>query len=218
MVDFFGIFFTFCWVFYSNEELMSGSFLGYFTIIGQVWIYKILISVLPFVVGMIVFWMLFYVWDVINDICDYDNCCYNICTALFWLFCATSGFLIGCCVVFIALEVFCFTIVAFLVFCIVTQRWEDFDGNNAEKVKHIANFIEDGSSKWGNNDKIVRVLAVTHGLHQINSANHAGILRKINIDNKDSIKSFKLRCNTLSICSMLNWFIIVSIHKLSSSD
>ena len=58
------MFFTLSWVFYHNDNLINGDFLGYFTFIGEVWLYKVLISVVPFICGLILFWYLFYMLHI----------------------------------------------------------------------------------------------------------------------------------------------------------
>ena len=51
VTDFFGIFFTLTWVFYSNNNI-EGNFLGYFSIFGEIWFWKFAISTL-FPVGLV---------------------------------------------------------------------------------------------------------------------------------------------------------------------
>ena len=43
VTDFFGIFFTLTWVFYTNDSI-HGDFFGYFNIFGTIWLYKFAIS------------------------------------------------------------------------------------------------------------------------------------------------------------------------------
>merc|ERR1719499_3085132 len=45
--DFFSIFFIVSWLFLSNEHI-NGEFLGYFSVIGEVWCWKVMIEVAPF--------------------------------------------------------------------------------------------------------------------------------------------------------------------------
>merc|ERR1719499_2606690 len=44
--DFFSIFFVVSWIFLSNDHI-DGDFVGYFSIIGQVWCWKVIFGVLP---------------------------------------------------------------------------------------------------------------------------------------------------------------------------
>ena len=68
VTDFFGIFFTLTWVFYTNDNI-HGDFLGYFNIFGAIWIWKFGISVLvPAAVGVAVF-VLFGNWGLLLAIC-----------------------------------------------------------------------------------------------------------------------------------------------------
>ena len=61
VTDFFGIFFTLTWVFYSSDAI-HGNFLGYFNIFGQIWMYKFMIAtLLPVSLGLMVFF-LFAFW------------------------------------------------------------------------------------------------------------------------------------------------------------
>ena len=67
VTDFFGIFFTLTWVFYSHDNI-HGDFLGYFSIFGEIWIWKFAISTLiPVGFALVVFfgfgyWFMYYLW------------------------------------------------------------------------------------------------------------------------------------------------------------
>ena len=74
----------------------------------------------------------------------------------------------------------------------LTERWTDFDAENAEKVQYIVSFVKESANKWGQNDKILRILAATHGLHKTNELNDSGILKTIDLGKQDHIKSLQL--------------------------
>ena len=66
VTDFFGIFFTVTWVFYTNDDI-HGEFLGYFSIFGEIWIWKFVISTLfPVAVGLIIFFgCIYWFWGFV---------------------------------------------------------------------------------------------------------------------------------------------------------
>ena len=69
VTDFFGIFFTLTWVFYSNDNI-HGDFLGYFNIIGEIWFWKFSISVLfPVAVPTVIFFGFVYWFIAIYLVC-----------------------------------------------------------------------------------------------------------------------------------------------------
>ena len=62
VTDFFGIFFTLTWVFYTNDNI-HGDLFGYFNIFGAVWLYKFAIStLLPVALGTAVFLSVVYIF------------------------------------------------------------------------------------------------------------------------------------------------------------
>eukprot|EP01084_Bolivina_argentea_P202464 345925_1 len=176
VVDFFGIFFTLSWVFYSNDTLLVGDFIGYFTFIGEIWFYKILVSVVPCIICMILFWSLYYVWIILGDIAD-GNCLYNTCVILFWGICVTAAVLLMCAVAFIAIEVFCFTFIAYIVYVTMTKRWTKFESKEVnESIKAMLNFMSSSSRKYGNNDTVIRVMAINYALNKQNSTFAAALM------------------------------------------
>ena len=85
VTDFFGIFFTLSWVFYQNEYI-HGDFLKEFNILGQVWVYKVFIAILP-PIGVVMtgffgfgFWII-WLWLILGSDGFY-NCCG---TSYLWL-------------------------------------------------------------------------------------------------------------------------------------
>ena len=87
VTDFFGIFFTLTWVFYSSE-VIAGEYLGYFNIFGFIWIWKIGISIgVPVAIGLILFFG-FGFWNILyeeyRDFGSSCNCSFiGFCVAFF---------------------------------------------------------------------------------------------------------------------------------------
>lgn len=189
VVDFFGMFFTLSWVFYHNDNLLNGDFLGYFTFIGEVWLYKVLISVVPFICGLILFWYLFYMLHIIYETAD-GAWCYNICVSIGILICATMAVGVFCGVCFIMLEVCCFTLVAVFVYMIFTTRWWKFDSDHmSQMIKQFIEFIAESNKEYGPNDRVLRILAINHAMHSI----HNGLAEEIyeyieKVEVKDGVK------------------------------
>ena len=155
------------WVFYSNDELLTGEFFGYFSFIGEIWIYKLVISIAPVVCCMFVYWSCYYVWDIIVEVTDDGaSVCYNVSIILFWLICASLAVILMCVVSFIALEVFCYTFLAFINYQVSTNRWSGFQSQSVSvAIKTIIDFIQNASSSNGKNDKILRILAINYALN-----------------------------------------------------
>ena len=73
VTDFFGIFFTLTWVFYSSDVIV-GDYLGYFNIFGYIWIWKVGLSIgIPVAIGLLAFffWGFWYLlYEELNHGCD----------------------------------------------------------------------------------------------------------------------------------------------------
>ena len=87
VTDFFGIFFTLTWVFYSSDVIV-GNYLGYFNIFGYIWIWKIGLSAfVPVGIGLAVFfaWGFWYIlydeWQSSVGCAFWGFCC------LWFMFC-----------------------------------------------------------------------------------------------------------------------------------
>ena len=86
VTDFFGIFFTLTWVFYTNDNI-HGDFLGYFNIFGAIWLWKFaVVTLLPLALASFVFFGCAYLVMAIAMLFDGGKCsCENICWTLLWL-------------------------------------------------------------------------------------------------------------------------------------
>ena len=130
VVDFFGIFFTLTWVFYTNDNLLQPVFLGYFSIIGQMWIYKIMISICPIVVGGILLWLTYFMLKILAEDIWYsghtDSFCTKFCWTLFIIIFGTIGVILAAPFGFIGIEIFCFSLMAFIVYSFSTLRWANY--------------------------------------------------------------------------------------------
>ena len=171
--DFFSIFFLVSWVFLSNEYI-NGNFLGYFSIIGQLWIYKVLISIIPPIICIPILYILFGFWFILYQL--YDN---GRRYAAFWetssriiafITCGNILAVLGYCVFFIVgsllCEIFCFSIFGAFVFFILTMpRWDYNDEIVSYTVKEMLNFISN-SSNGIENDRIVRILCLNYAYQE----------------------------------------------------
>ena len=87
VTDFFGIFFTFSWVFYSNDAI-HGEYYGYFNVFGLIWIWKFAISILfPISLFLIIFFGFvywFFGFLIMYDPESDDGCCKKCFMSLLW--------------------------------------------------------------------------------------------------------------------------------------
>merc|ERR1719334_211676 len=65
--DFFSIFFVVSWIFLSNDYI-NGQFLGHFSIIGEIWCWKVFIAIVPFFVFGFLSYVLFAFWLMLYGI------------------------------------------------------------------------------------------------------------------------------------------------------
>merc|ERR1711920_624252 len=157
--DFFGIFFTLTWVFYSNE-LIHGDFLGYFNIFGQIWMIKVTIStLLPIGLGvsaffLVGFWIMLFA-ILLNPGFSSRHGERRIGYTFLWIVFAPIITILGAFVACLFAEVFCFGLLAVFVFVFSTSRIKSLPKQSVRNVlSSILTFLSNGS------DKIVRVLAV----------------------------------------------------------
>ena len=91
VTDFFGIFFTLSWVFYTNDYI-HGDFLGYFSIFGEIWLWKFAISTaLPVAIGLVFFFgFAYWFWSLVilceEDVDSNATVRFGL-SCLFFLFC-----------------------------------------------------------------------------------------------------------------------------------
>eukprot|EP01083_Nonionella_stella_P069108 184067_1 len=167
VTDFFGIFFTLTWVFYSHDSI-HGEFLGYFNIFGQIWMYKLMIStLLPVGLALCMFFGFAYWFMYLALLCkttediDYRcgwSCLWLTLSPIVALLCA-----FGTCLGF---EVFCFSIFAMCVFIFGTDRIADSRSKHTSKlVTFMLDFISRG------NDKRLRILSINKGMHWVQNIN-----------------------------------------------
>ena len=162
VTDFFGIFFTLTWVFYSND-LIHGEFLGYFNIFGQIWIWKFFISVLiPVGLGIIaaVIYSIVGAFVLIKE----DGGCW----AIGWI-CAGLCFgpillCLGVVAACLGGEVFCYTLFAVFIYEYCTERIVDYDSHDSViNINWMVRFI----SSAPKNERVLRIVAINHGLYDI---------------------------------------------------
>ena len=171
ITDFFYIFFIVSWLFLNSEHL-DANFLGYFSIIGEVWCYKVMISILPPIVIAIVcyftvgWWVaLYFIW--------YENKRYwkwwqIVGTQFFFLILGQpigiACFCVAAIVFGLLFEITCFTMFSFVIFFIFTsERWEYREKVVSNFVKEVLSFVSNATHI--NNDRIIRILSVNYSYY-----------------------------------------------------
>ena len=165
VVDFFGIFFTLTWVFYTNDNLLKPVFWGYFSVIGQIWCYKVMIGIVPVVIVGILLWFTYGIGKSFvkcNIVCkDYDSGLDVCCKVFFGLsvvICGSIGVILLTPVGFIALETFLFAFIAYGIYAQSTSRWENHD---TKQVNNLINEMLEVISST-KNDRIMRILSFNY--------------------------------------------------------
>lgn len=167
ITDFFSIFFVVSWLFLSNDQI-NGDFLGHFSIIGQVWCYKVLIAVIPFFVLVLVayvcvgFWVL--VWELYVEN-RHKNTFFVISMLCLFATCGNAliivGLLVLCFVAILFMEIACFSFMAFVVWVFFTSdRWDYTRKKVAGYLHLMLRFV--GNASLRNNDRVIRVLAINY--------------------------------------------------------
>eukprot|EP01083_Nonionella_stella_P235939 829138_1 len=165
VTDFFGIFFTLTWVFYSHDSLNNHLF-GYFNIFGMIWLLKTAVSILlPVALALTVFFLVgylsglgFIIMQMIIDM-QYPSYCEAFGYSLLWLtFAPVCAILFAFCAS-LAAEVLCFAIIALLVYSISTDRIEAYDTTQVgEVIEFVLSFIANTNN--GKHDRMIRILSV----------------------------------------------------------
>ena len=165
VIDFFGIFFTLTWVFYTNDDLLQPVFWGYFSIIGQIWIYKVLIGIVPFVILGILSWFFYFyfemvcseIWYTYNGQHNTTNCTKIFQSILFFIV-GTIGVFVAAPIGFLGLEIFNFSLFALVVFFECTDRFANYS-------KPQVNQLINGSIKFISKNRMwrrIRILAINY--------------------------------------------------------
>eukprot|EP01083_Nonionella_stella_P034486 94381_1 len=163
VTDFFGIFFTLTWVFYSHDSLSTHLF-GYFNIFGMIWLLKTSVSILlPVALGLTVFFLVGY-WFVFgliihdNLVANSERCkAFGYC--LLWLMFGPMCALLYAFCLTLAAEVLCFAIIAFSLFAVSTDRIRSY---NTTKVGEIIDFMLRfiANTNKDKHDRMIRILCV----------------------------------------------------------
>eukprot|EP01083_Nonionella_stella_P114976 340421_1 len=165
VTDFFGIFFTLTWVFYSHGSL-SGEWFGYFNVFGTIWLWKTFVSVLfPIALVLVLFFLIGY-WIVFLFIVDdeSDRCkAFGYC--LLWLvFGPMCAILFAFCTA-LAAEVLCFSIIAFFIFAVSTDRIRGYAKTRVgDIISFMLNFIANTNEINGEADRMIRISAINWAL------------------------------------------------------
>ena len=173
ITDFFSIFFIVSWVFLSNEHI-NGNFLGYFSIIGELWCIKIAISILPPIIAVACGWIFGGYWVFMCNLYRNNSTkpWYQIAFyVFFWTVCGNTFFVIGfgVCSIMAGLfaEIICFTIIAAAIFILFTQtRWDYTDEESSKIICEMLNFVSNASFNK-NNDRIIRILCLNHAYYSM---------------------------------------------------
>ena len=169
VVDFFGIFFILSWVFYTNDStVLQPQFMGYFTVIGEIWFYKVMISVTPCILLGLLWFVITYLPQPMHELCTRNQYgeCDELWTRIGWIILLLVGgtiflFVVSC-VCFIAIEIFCFSFLALGLYVLSTLRWDGYEERNvSEKLNGVIRFISNSSCFNMNRDRMLRVLAVS---------------------------------------------------------
>eukprot|EP01083_Nonionella_stella_P070603 189006_1 len=164
VTDFFGIFFTLTWVFYTDETIFKPQFLNHFSVIGQIWFYKVMISVAPFVIVAGLSFSIYHLPGILHDVWR-DHRAESFCNKCGWTAFAIGGggllVIIATSVAFIAIEILCFAFLAGLLFAFGTSRWaSNRKKTTNDKINAMIKFVSKPSICNCNGDRMLRMLAV----------------------------------------------------------
>eukprot|EP01084_Bolivina_argentea_P109400 195557_1 len=165
--DFFSIFFVVSWVFLDNEYI-RGDFLGQFSIIGQIWCWKVIIAIIPPIVFVAIAYLTGGMWFLIYEIWRSNNDQPVYCRIMLILLFLTGGnaiivfgYCIGAVIAFIFFEILSFTFVALFIWMFLSlDRWDYSDRKISNIISELLYFVSNGSMK--HNDKIVRILSINY--------------------------------------------------------
>ena len=166
--DFFSIFFVVSWTFLSNDYI-NGDFLGHFSIIGEVWCWKVM-GIVPFFALVWIIYFCYEIWAMLFGFLTAQSSCLVKCGNISLFLCANvmilSMMTIGSVIGMLLAEIVCFSFVAVIIFiCCTADRWEYHDKNIAKVLKVLHGFISEAS--FGNNDRVIRILAVNYAYDSI---------------------------------------------------
>ena len=162
ITDFFGIFFVLSWVFYTNEIFLQPVFLKYFSIIGAIWCWKVIIGILPIIAVSILAWLTYFFWNMLyEDIyVSYYNMPEKIGYTLLLIIFTVIGIPIGSCLGFLVLEIVCFTSMAIIVYKYSTNRWNNsWHYLSTNRVNQIIDFMKKSENR---HDEMLRLLAINY--------------------------------------------------------
>ena len=168
ITDFFSIFFVVSWIFLSNDYI-NGDFLGYFSIVGELWCWKIGVSILPPIATVLVGWTVLGFWIVECWIYEENESCSKRFVlmgslAVFGNIVFFTGFCIFSVVVGLFAEIFCFSIIAVFIFLYLTsQKWDYRTESTSKMIDEMLDFISDAART--NNDRIIRILCINYGYY-----------------------------------------------------
>ena len=175
ITDFFSIFFIVSWIFLSNDDI-NGNFLGYFSILGEIWIFKVGMSIaLPCIAGAVVYCIIgwpfvaYFFWSCYSDNNDDCMCIAQFLFVLLWLiFGNTLIFSLYCIlsiIIGLLFEILCFSHIALFVYKILTDdRWFYEHKDMAKQISEMINFISNASNTRSvKNDRIMRIICINYG-------------------------------------------------------
>ena len=171
VTDFFSIFFIVSWIFLSNDYI-NGDFLGYFSIIGELWCIKVGISIIPPLVAIVVLWILVGFWVFFHRRYDGQSDCPCWLLFIYLLLCViflngafVIGFSIFAVVVGLFAEIFCFSIIAwFVAVHLTSDRWKYESEVESNALKQMLDFVENAAPHI-ENDRVVRMLCLNYAYY-----------------------------------------------------
>ena len=157
--DFFAIFFSISWAFHVPDNFVvddnDNSFLSSFTVIGKIYISKVLFGSLPIAICSSIFLYFYAAPKFFGKIAD-RGC--NICTCTFALVMSIFGFIVCCSVLCLLSEIFNFTLIAIFIYYFGTTRFSKYEQIKENKILgETIQYIRDGRT---NKDKQYRVFAI----------------------------------------------------------
>ncbi len=165
--DFFSIFFVVSWIFLSNEYV-NGNFLGYFSVIGEVWGWKVTLSLICPLIFIAIAYLSVAMWLILCNIIKSnrdEKYWFQLLMPILFLTLGNAALIFVYCVaafiIFLILEIVCFSIMAGFIWLFLTvDRWDYTEQKIADIIKKLLYFI--GGASYMNNDRIIRILCVNY--------------------------------------------------------
>lgn len=193
VTDFYGLFFVISWVFYISNTEMNIVFLNFFTMIGELYVWKFMLGVFPiaFFIGTgyyfyflaIIFFDL--IWNRIRHGCTLNRqCTKDICIFFTMLVLSSVAFVIGVCCLMLVGEICLFIPFSFLLWLLSTNRFQEYDiATVNKKLNWVLSFIHHRSCCCScnyccscchrqSNDYVIRIASANYGFIMCKKRKH----------------------------------------------